>query len=186
MLSNYLGEEGDKSFLTAAAAVSSPMRTWMTVPHLESSFFGLYNKHFGKRLREKIEINIPMLKDHVKSTLDIDLETEFHNYTTVNSVNTLIGRMFGYKDLDDYYYRGSVIHSVPKIKVPFFYLYSKDDPVTGYEHIDFETCYKNPNIMVGVTERGAHVCFFESVINPTMWFPKPVIEFFNSFRKENK
>ena len=63
---------------------------------------------------------------------------------------------------------------------------SEDDPVLGFEQVDFEKTLKNPNIMIATIQRGAHVSHFESYFNPTMWFPKPAIEYLNSFRKDLK
>lgn len=56
--------------------------------------------------------------------------------------------------------------------------------MTGYKHLDYETMMSNPYVLFGVTDRGAHVCHFEDVITKEMWFPKPALEFFNSFRND--
>ena len=37
---------------------------------------------------------------------------------------------------------------------------AKDDPVLGEKSIDYEGCQRNPNILLGVTNRGGHVSYY--------------------------
>ena len=77
-----------------------------------------------------------------------------------------------------------MIHSIPKVRIPLFYIYAQDDPVIGHDHIDFDECLENPNILLGITKKGAHVSHIESIFKPSMWFAKPAIEFLNSYRND--
>ena len=63
-------------------------------------------------------------------------------------------------------------------------MFALDDPIIGKDAIGYEECNQNPWVMVGTTKHGGHAGYFESVINPDHWFPKPMIQFLNSFRKD--
>jgi predicted alpha/beta-fold hydrolase len=39
---------------------------------------------------------------------------------------------------------------------------AKDDPIIGHETICYEVSQKNPYLVLGLTERGGHLGYFES------------------------
>lgn len=73
---------------------------------------------------------------------------------------------------------------MPNIRVPTLFMFALDDPIIGDKAIDYETCFKNPNVMIATTKRGGHTGYFESVMKPDHWFPKPMLQFLNSFRDD--
>ena len=46
-LTNMLGFEGEKTFITAACAIQPHIKYWNWPKHFERSFFGVYNKVIG-------------------------------------------------------------------------------------------------------------------------------------------
>ncbi|CDW87036.1 alpha beta hydrolase domain containing protein [Stylonychia lemnae] len=183
ILTHYLGKEGSEhKIITAAASVGTQQRQWISNITLKKSFCGQTKKIFGLQLRSIFAENVDMLQDHFETEHNIDLPYYIQQNRGIDQYTLLIAKMNGFEDMDEYYYRVSMIHSIPKVRVPMFYIYARDDPVIGYDHIDFEACQQNPYVLVGLTKRGAHVCHVESVIKPSMWFAKPAIEFLNSFR----
>jgi predicted alpha/beta-fold hydrolase len=42
---------------------------------------------------------------------------------------------------------------------------AKDDPIIGEQSIDYDICRKNPYVLLGVTERGGHLGYFESLLS---------------------
>jgi predicted alpha/beta-fold hydrolase len=57
---------------------------------------------------------------------------------------------------------------------------AKDDPIIGELAIDYDTCSRNPYVLLGVTDRGGHLGYFESAFNTKQWFTKPIFEFLNA------
>ncbi|CDW78044.1 alpha beta hydrolase domain containing protein [Stylonychia lemnae] len=183
ILTHYLGAEGDKhKIITAAASVCTQQRQWISNITLDKSYFGQTKKFFGVFLRDIFANNVGVLRDLFKKEHDLDLDAYVKDKKGVDDYILLIAKMNNFHDLDDYYKRVSMIHSIPKVRVPIFYIYSKDDPVIGHDHIDFKACQNNPYILLGITNKGAHVCHVESIFKPSMWFAKPAIEFLNSYR----
>jgi len=72
------------------------------------------------------------------------------------------------------------------VRVPLFLLQQLDDPAIGYKHIDYEECMNNPYVLLGTCAIGSHVSSYEGLFSKEMWFPKAMIEFFNSFRNDLK
>lgn len=46
------------------------------------------------------------------------------------------------------------------------FMFAEDDPIIGKGSIDYEKCYQNPYVLLGVTKRGGHTGYFESVFTP--------------------
>ena len=44
-------------------------------------------------------------------------------------------------------------------------LFAQDDPIIGPEAICYEFSKKNPRLLLGVTKRGGHLGYFESVFS---------------------
>lgn len=54
----------------------------------------------------------------------------------------------------------------PKIKTPTFLLMAKDDPIIGENCVDTEIPQKNPYLLMGVTNHGGHLGYFENFFSP--------------------
>lgn len=89
-------------------------------------------------------------------------------------------KVYGYKTREEYYQKASCWDQIPKITVPTFILLSLDDTILGINHLDQDVCTNNPNVMLGVTKRGGHLGYFESVFATEQWLVKPVFEFLKS------
>ena len=66
-----------------------------------------------------------------------------------------------YPNLADYYHASSSMHKIQGIKKPTLVIHSKDDPIIPIECLPMDECLANPKIIVGVVEKGGHVCYFE-------------------------
>lgn len=49
-----------------------------------------------------------------------------------------------------------------KITVPVMFLIAKDDPITKFNVVPMDDLKRNPNFMVGVTDKGGHCEFFQT------------------------
>ncbi len=57
---------------------------------------------------------------------------------------------------------------------------AKDDPIIGEKAIDYDTCSKNPYVLLGVTDHGGHLGYFESACSTNQWFTKPAFDFIDA------
>ena len=42
---------------------------------------------------------------------------------------------------------------------------SKDDPIIGHDTIDYDVCISNQNILLGLTDNGGHLGYYESIFS---------------------
>ena len=177
---NYLGEEGSKCFIKAACCVEPPMKMWECGDNIEKRLFGLYNYVLGRNLKVKFERMIPNISEPFLEKHGIDLREQLRKSRHLIDIDSLItSKTFGYGDVKTYYDRASCIHRLPGIKTPTFFLMAKDDPIIGEKAIDTNVCGKNPYILLGVTNKGGHLGYFESTMSYRQWFTEPVFEFLN-------
>jgi abhydrolase domain-containing protein 1/3 len=161
---NYLGEEGSKSFLKAACCVEPPMKMWECGDNIEKRLFGFYNYVLGKNLKVKFETMIPVISEPFLEKHGIDLRESLRKSRHLIDIDSHItSKTFGYGDVKTYYDRASCIHRIPGIKTPTFFLMAKDDPIIGEKAIDSSVCENNPYILLGVTNKGGHLGYFESI-----------------------
>mmetsp|Transcript_4629 Transcript_4629/g.3833 ORF Transcript_4629/g.3833 Transcript_4629/m.3833 type:complete len:83 (-) Transcript_4629:194-442(-) len=67
-----------------------------------------------------------------------------------------------------------------KIKIPYFILQAKDDPVSDYKGIPEEVHETNENLMLMFTEKGGHQGWVEGIFIPETWYHKPAFDFLNA------
>lgn len=65
-----------------------------------------------------------------------------------------------------------------------FILKAKDDPVLGPGSVKNDIVLNNPNILIGETNYGGHLGFFESFSNRKQFHSQPIISFMNAFKEE--
>ena len=66
---------------------------------------GLYNRYFGKNLKQLLKINEPYLRDYYKEEHDIELAKTLEEMPDCGCMcnELFIAKMFGFKDELDYY-----------------------------------------------------------------------------------
>eukprot|EP00347_Sterkiella_histriomuscorum_P007208 403349846 len=178
IVANYLGEEGEiqqkynedlkintqgqnqkyEIKISGACCVQPPMRMWETKTSVQNSFFGIYNQAIGSNVKRKITKYVDILHNEYLIANQIDLTKILEKIKTLT-------------DFD--------LH----ITIPTFILMSKDDPIVGERSIDYEGCQGNNNIILGVTEHGGHMGYFDSFYSTQQWFVKPIFEFLNALKE---
>lgn len=156
---------------------------WECGESVRSNMYGMYDFVIGQNLKKKVGQYRSILKDHYFDNHGVDLEKALIKVRTVTDYDHLVtSKVFGYETIENYYNKASSVHRIPHITTPTFIMMAKDDPVIGGKSIDYETCQSNPNVLLGVTEHGGHLGYFESVFSTDQWFTKPVFEFLDSFK----
>ena len=70
-------------------------------------------------------------------------------------------KVHGYDNVAEYYRDSSCQGLISNITVPTLVIHSKDDPVIPIDCLPLGECIANNNIVVGISKRGAHCCYFE-------------------------
>lgn len=114
------------------------------------------------------------LRDEVQQVCKVDLRQQlrtwgFRGATFKNFDTVFTSKLFGYKDVDDYYDRASSHHNIPDIKTPTLFMMAEDDPVIGVACIDYDLFKDNKNIAMATTKYGGHLGYGESHFSQRCW-----------------
>ena len=89
-------------------------------------------------------------------------------------------KMFGFKDIPEYYEEVSFDNVVKDVQVPTIALSSHDDLIAGHQFIPMDDIQsEGSNIFHVSTLKGGHACHMTGNFKPTTWYQYPVVEFFN-------
>lgn len=161
------------------------MKIWISYKSLSSSLGGIYNIFLGNECKKIMLEHEDALKDEVKKVCNVDLREQINSWGLLNTNfksmdEVLTSKLYGFKDVDEYYYKASCIHSVPHIKTPSLFVNALDDPLVGNECIDYEVFKRNQNVAVATTQHGGHMGYGESIFTQRVWVLEPCLKFFNA------
>lgn len=121
VLLKWLGEQGDKSPLQRAVAISVPFQLDAAANRLESGLSRLYQRHLVNSLRSTYRRKFA----RIRSPLEVDLK-RLNTFRLFDDQVT--AALHGFKGVDDYYARCSSRQFIPRIRVPTLILHARDDP----------------------------------------------------------
>ena len=144
--------------------------------------YGAYDYFLGRSLNEVITRHEPVLREHFKNELDLDIkQILLDNPASILAFDDkLTAPTWGFADRADYYYKASCVHRIPEIKVPTLFMNALDDPVVSRNCIDFEVFKQNENTVLATTMHGGHLGYHESMFSLQQWFMNPVLDFFDA------
>ncbi len=177
LLARYLGEAGQKSRFTAAAAVSPAY-------DIEKAFHRIhpaYNKIMGQRI-----INY-FLKKHNDSLSKVSGFEDILNSRTLGEFQDNLHPMAGFESKEEYYENSNPIKVVRNIKTPLLILNSEDDPICINQNVleNLHWLEKLPHTVLVHTKRGSHVAFFEGA-GAEFWSDRVIGEYFQAVLKETR
>lgn len=164
IVGNLLAHYGKKSPITAACCVQPPMKLWITTKIIQKTFFGIYNKHLGKKFKQMLMMNMTVLKSFFLENHKINLEQILVNIKTICEMETsVIVPHFGFTSMEEYHQTASCANNLSKINTPTMFFMSNDDPIIGGEEgIAYKECMNNPYTLLAVTQYGGHLGYLES------------------------
>jgi len=176
LMLKYLGEEGDKTPLQGAVAISPSFDFAKTPPHFE-----LWSRlRLVKGLIEWAKNHEEVLSKHPQIRWD-----EVMNAENVRKFDAaaVVGP-YGYKDVDHYYEDSSPRYKTGGITVPTLSISAEDDPVCcatsvpshGHDEI-------GPGLVACVTNAGGHVSFPEGPWGTEAWTDRVVLDWIQSCRE---
>ncbi len=165
-LLKYLGEEGERSAVSAAVAVSVPYDLAAGADLLERSRMGRrYARLFLKTLVEKAEAKRALLED---AGIDLDQVRHARGFRDFDDAAT--APLHGFADADDYYARSSSAGFLARIRVPTLLLQADDDPFLPPDLFPWPAIQSNPWLRAELTRGGGHVGFVGgSPWRPVFW-----------------
>lgn len=161
VLAKYLGEVGDKSFVQAAAVVSSPVNLAAAAQALEQGVSRLiYTPYFLKTLLAKV----PYSSEKITSLADFD--------------NRYTAPLHGFRDKDDYYQQAAAWRWLTEITVPTLLLNARNDPFFPEPYLPTLQDVSN-RVYLFQPEHGGHVGFVTGKGRGHLrWLPETLLKFF--------
>lgn len=148
-LLKYLGEEGTRHPVEAAAAVSVPYDLEAGSRAITNGFNRIYDFRFIRTLKKK-------LVQKKKTYPDLP---EFTGTTLYDFDEQVTSRIHGYENALDYYQKCSSNQYLPDITVPTLLIHSQDDPLCPVDMFPAEIAAENEHIDYILTGEGGHVGF---------------------------
>lgn len=189
ILTNALAQidrEHNGPLFDGACIVQAPMKIWVCHQTLSTSLGGLYDRVLSRKYTDLMLDQEDALKDEVKKVCGVDLRQQLEEWRRTGNMNfknvdiVFTSKLYGFKDVDDYYDRASCIHSVPHIKTPTVFINALDDPVIGSDCIDYEVFARNENVAVATTKHGGHLGYMEGLFDQRFWVVEPILMFCNA------
>ncbi|ORX62721.1 AB-hydrolase YheT [Hesseltinella vesiculosa] len=175
ILCNYLGQEGDRTPVSAAISVANPFDFTKTAHCLESSTFhrNVYSSAMATNLKNLYQRHEALLSKNPK----IDNEQILLASTLREFDDACTRRMFDYPSVDAYYEDASSDQRIGNVRIPLLCLNALDDPIAHHSALPFRQVKENPNVVLALTSQGGHIGWFEYFVSPTRWVTKPIVEF---------
>jgi predicted alpha/beta-fold hydrolase len=154
-------------------AFSTPVDLKGTSLQLSSTFAGIYQKHFLRKLNKKLAqktIDFPK-KISMADIRKLDSLTKFDDFYTA-PVN-------GFKNAFDYYEKCSCKPLLNEVKHPVLIVNALDDPFLPESCYPFDVLSKHKFIDFETPKTGGHLGFIKSFKNQTCWYPERIWEFIN-------
>ena len=161
-LVKYLGEEGNESMVTRAAAVSPPYDLKKGSRRMSQGFNRLYEINFMKTLVEKLE------QKRQKMSMP-----DFSGSTIYEFDDQVTAELYGFDGADDYYQQCSSKHFYGDVKTELLVIHSKEDTLCPIEFAPIQVMRENPFIQTCFTEEGGHVGFLSE---PEGWLFRVLLQ----------
>jgi predicted alpha/beta-fold hydrolase len=179
VLLKYLGEEGDRTPLSAAVAVCAPFQLRPCAVKLRTGFSRVYQRHLLGELNRILERKRAVLPP----TIDLAEVARARDFFEFDNRATAL--LNGFKDAEDYYARAQCGKYLGGIARPTLEIHAKDDPFMTPAIIP-EAAHLPPCMTVEVCERGGHVGFIAAGARmaPRYWLEDRIPEFLEEQRRK--
>lgn len=172
VLLKWLGETGKENPLRAAVAVSVPFDLAASVAKIEKGFSRLYQHHFLKALRFKIQKKRGILPSKIIYNIKkIKTLRQFDDLVTAP--------LHGFRNADEYYRLSSSKSYLPHIGIPTLLIQAKDDPFMTKEMLPTSKSL-SPTTTLELADQGGHVGFVTTrhLFQIEYWLEKRILHFF--------
>jgi predicted alpha/beta-fold hydrolase len=153
VLLKYLGEEGDKTPVSAAVAVCAPFELQPCAERLRTGFSRVYQRHLMGELQRMIR------RKHEIVPLPIDLAKVAAAKDFFDFDNAATALLHGFRDAYDYYERSSSGRYLRGVARPVLAIHAQDDPFMVPEVVPAPQALA-PSVTIELCEFGGHVGFF--------------------------
>ena len=189
LLTTYLGTKNlETNYISAGISVSNPFDMYICQRFGQDTIYESMIVSFERK--NYLPAVNSMNKYEKDKNRVIDVNYLLENYYIKHFDGEFFVKILGYRNADDYYKGLSCAKYVKDINKPLLIISSKDDPICPYQGIPMDDICENENIILILTDKGAHSCYVENDKNlgftPKQWMVKPVFEFLEYLRNNKK
>ncbi|GAA5523575.1 hypothetical protein Maes01_00123 [Microbulbifer aestuariivivens] len=168
VLLKWLAEDGERSPLQAAAAVSPPMDLHACSRRINTGLSRVYQRHLLQSLRKSLQHKgqDPHLRAALPDLADPKLFSNFRRFDDV-----FTAPLHGFQGVDDYYNRASSKPLLKKIRRPTLIIHAEDDPFICSSAIPAQPEVSD-TVELAISRHGGHVGF----IAGSLWQPRYWLE----------
>jgi predicted alpha/beta-fold hydrolase len=182
ILTNYVGEEGDKCELKAAVVISNPWNLDVSNKALQRSYIGkeVYSKVMGNNLKRLVEFHAEQIEKNPNISLERIRKVKYlHEFDREVQCPT-----WGYPTEGAYYRDASSVDVLMAVRIPLFAINAIDDPIAVDEAIPYGEFKRNPYTVLCTTSLGGHLSWFENNHAGDRWHAKPASNILDRMAKE--
>lgn len=162
VLTRYLGQEGEKSGVAAAVAVSSPYCLSASSRHLETSgrMGKMYSAQMASGLARFAKKNLATL---VTGPGNPDYDAALRARLCRDYDDSVTCKIFGYASAEEFYLDNSSLGLISAVKTPLLLLGAVDDPMIGCALIEraAKEAEKSSHVVLAASPAGGHLGFLE-------------------------
>lgn len=165
MLLKLLGENPNEHGLSAAVAISAPLKLAECAESINCGFSRVYQKYLLENMKRKLRTKMETMDYSSLLTITRDAVQHIRDFREFD--NNVTAPLHSFTNADDYYEKCSGYQYLKDIRCPTLILHAKDDPFMNKKIIPSEE-ELSPNVTMEISERGGHVGFVQG----TPWKPK--------------
>ncbi|MCV2403034.1 hydrolase [Marinomonas sp. C2222] len=208
MLLKLLGEyghAGSTSPLTAAISISAPMQLDDSAEAIQTSFFGIYERHLLRLLKRTL---IKKYQQHDMESLLGKTPKEIQTLKTIREFDDVYtAKVNGFDGVQGYYNKSSAKQYLPHIKTNTLVIHALDDPfmtpkilpqacldqwhknITASASLNMISSNRaleneiSPKVQLEIHKNGGHVGFVTgSLFKPVYYLEKRMLTYFDEFK----
>ena len=189
LLTTYLGSKNlETNYINGGISVSNPFDMFICQRFGEDTIYESMIVNFERN--NYLPAVQSMNKYETDQNRIISIDYLLENYYIKHFDGEFFVKILGFRNADDYYKGLSSARFVKNINKPFLVISAKDDPISNYRGIPIDDICENENIILILTDKGAHSCYVENDKNlgltPKQWMFKPAFEFLEFLRNDKK
>jgi len=190
VLLKWLGEQGEKSTVKGAIAISVPMLLNVCATKLDKGFSKVYRSYLLRPLKQFVLQKQDFLNS-IKQHKEADIIKQLGSLKNVKSFwqydNQVVAAIHGFKSADDYYTQSSARQYIKGITVPTLIIHSVDDPFMTQKVLPLKNELPKA-VTLEKTSGGGHVGFVSgsNPFKPKYWLEQRIPSFLSSITEQTK
>lgn len=191
VLLKWLGEQGKKLDLFAAAAVSVPLQLNLCADRMDRGYSRFYRNHLLRELKHYVRKKRDYLhtsgnREEAEKLMRLGDLSPLQSFWTYD--DQVVARLYRFRDVHDYYQQSSSRQYLKAIRIPTLIVQALDDPFMTPDVIP-SADELSPHVDLEITQSGGHVGFISGHTpgRPRYWLEERIPAFLaKQFERSSK